>query len=202
MRSAEDEKHGGSGSEERHDDELAEELERDPELEQAEADFLSTARLEEEQAEREAAQLGMRTRELADVARELMSRGDLVSVRVGERVFTGRVIYAAGDLMTVQTADPTVDFNLAAPLLISVTERARSGGMPAGEGPGSFRGRLMEWERTPEPLELGLVDPARGALKGQIRVAAKDHIAFVDTTGREWFVPSASVGYLARWPRR
>ena len=192
----------GSTSGEQGDRELGEELGRDPELERAEIEFLSASRLEAEQAEREAVQLGVRTRELVDVARELMSRGDLVSVTVGERVFTGRVIHAAGDLMTVQTAEPTIDFNLAAPLLISVTQRARAGGVAPGEGPGSFRGRLMEWERTREPVELGLVDPARGALKGQIRAAAQDHIAFVDTGGREWFVPSACVGYLARWPRR
>jgi hypothetical protein len=176
-------------------------LSADPELREAEVEFLSEARLDQEQAERDAAALAMRTRELADVAFELMSRGDLVSVAVGDRSFTGKVIYAAGDLMTVQTAEPTVDFNLAAAVLISVTERAREGGVAPGEGPGSFRGRLMEWERAPEPVELGLADPARQVLKGDVRAAAEDHVVFVDTSGREWFVPSTSVAYLARWPR-
>src|SRR6266508_4353292 len=89
-------------------------LSADPELREAEVEFLSETRLDQEEAVRDAAALAMRTRALADVAFELMSRGDLVSVSVGDRSFTGRIIYSAGDLMTVKTAEPTVDFNLGA----------------------------------------------------------------------------------------
>lgn len=64
----------------------------DHNYEEAEQEFRSAARAEAEASGREAAQLAMRGRFLADVAFEAMSRGDVVAVTVGAR--TSRVVLA------------------------------------------------------------------------------------------------------------
>lgn len=76
----------------------------DASYEQAEQEFRSAARAEAEESQREAAQLAIRTRSLADVVLEAMARGDLVAVTVRSRTFTGRVSYAAGDLGLLSTS--------------------------------------------------------------------------------------------------
>ena len=162
----------------------------------AEEEFRAAARAEAEASEREAAQLAMRTRSLADVAFEAMSRGDTLAVAAGGKTFTGRVGYAAGDLMTLETGLGRIDVNLAGPVAIQVVERARSGGRARAEGPGGFRGRLLEHEgaREVEVWATGLAGP----LRGKVKVAARDHVVFEDREGREWFLPLPTVGYVAR----
>jgi hypothetical protein len=68
----------------------------------------------------------MRRRELAD-ATEFMHRGDTVTVASGDWSFTATVTHAAGDLMTLETSDALVDFNLDAGPIFAVVERARAG---------------------------------------------------------------------------
>lgn len=174
----------------------AREPSEDSAYEQAEENFRSTARLEAEESEREAAQLAMRTRSLEDVAFDAMTRGDLIAVTVGPRTFTGQVAYSAGDLMTLEAGGTLVDFNLGGPISIRLVERARSGGLSRREGPGSFRGRLLEYEGLGRTAELGSVlfsEPLRGTVK----VAARDHVLFQDRAGQEWAVPLAMVSYVA-----
>lgn len=164
--------------------------------ERAEQDFRSAARAEAEVSEREAAQLGMRSRSLADVAFEAMAKGDLIAVSAGTRIFTGHVAYAAGDLMTLEAGGSPVDVNLRGPVSIRVVERARSGGIGRREGPGSFRGRLLEYEGRPGTVEMGSIlfsEP----LRGTVRVAAQDHLLVEDQGGHEWFIPLPMVSYVA-----
>jgi hypothetical protein len=171
----------------------------DGEFEEAEAEFAAAARLEAEDAGRDAALLQMRRRELADVASELMSRGDTVTVAASERAFTGSVIHAVDDLMTLETTDAVVDFNLDAWPVISVVERARAGGKSPRSGPESFAARLMELESAQGAVEVGLVGQARPSLSGHLRVTARDHVVFVDRAQREWFVPLGRIAYVIRW---
>jgi hypothetical protein len=168
-------------------------------FEDAEAEFAAAARLEAEDAGRDAALLQMRRRELADVASELIRRGDTVNVAAADRSFTGSVIHAAGDLMTLETSDALIDFNLEAGPVISVVERARAGGRSPRSGPESFAARLMELEGHRAGVEVGLVGHAQAVLSGHLRVTARDHIVFLDRAVREWFVPIASIGYVIRW---
>lgn len=170
-------------------------LEPDSSLRHAEAEFLSAARLEAEEAGREAARLQMRSRHLGDVVRELMTRGDLVTVTVGDRSFTGRVLQAAGDLMTLLTADDVVDVNLPLASVIAILERARAGGRSRTEGPGSFRGRLLELEGV-WGVEVGILGSAPAVLKATIKVAAQDHLLLVDAAGNERYVTTRWVGYV------
>jgi hypothetical protein len=173
----------------------------DGEFEEAEAEFAAAARLEAEDAGREAAVLQMRRRELADVAIELMGRGDTTSVAAGERSFTGIVIHAAGDLMTLETTDAFVDFNLDAGPVISPVERARTGGRSPRSGPESFAAMLMELESGQDAVEVGLAGQVRASLSGHLRVTARDHVVFVDQAQREWFVPLGRIAYVIRWRR-
>jgi len=171
----------------------------DRHLDEAETDFAAATRLEAEDAGRDAALLQMRRRELADVASELMGRGDTTSVAAGDRSFTGTVIHAVGDLMTLETTDAFVDFNLDAGPVISVVERARAGGRSPRSGPDSFAARLMELESGQDAVEVGLLGQIRPSLSGHLRVTARDHVVFVDRGEREWFVPLGRIAYVTRW---
>lgn len=180
----------------RNDDDSTAALPTGDRFEQAEQEFRSATRAEAEASEREAAQLSMRSRSLADVAFDAMSRGDTLAVTAGGKTFTGRVDYAAGDLMTLETSLGRIDVNLAGPVAIQVVERARSGGRARTAGPGSFRGRLLEHEGAREVEVWAAV--LAGPLRGKVRVAARDHVVFEDREGREWVLPLAAVGYVAR----
>src|SRR6266571_8221450 len=173
----------------------------DRDFEEAEAEFAGAARLEAEDAGRDAALLQMRRRELADVASELMGRGDTTAVAAGDRSFTGTVIHAAGDLMTLESTDAFVDINLDAGPVISVVERARAGGRSPRSGPDSFAARLMELESGKGAVDVGLVGQAHPSLSGHVRVTARDHVVFVDRGGHEWFLPLARIAYVIRWRR-
>lgn len=164
---------------------------------QAEQELRSAARLEAEEDERQAAQLAERSRFLVDVAFEAMSRGDEITAGVGDRMFTGQVVYAIGDLMTLDVGGATVEFNLRGPMRLRIIEQARSGGGSRRDGPGSFRGRLLELETERGEMEIGsplLPD----AMRGKLWVAAQDHLVVRDATGAEWFVPLSWIGYVAR----
>ncbi|MGH3452488.1 MAG: hypothetical protein ACRDQW_17665 [Haloechinothrix sp.] len=167
------------------------------ELSRAEQDLRSAVRLEAEEDERQAAQLARRKRSLADVAFEAMSRGDRVAAGLGARTFTGRVVYSTGSLMTLEADGATVDFNLEGPIQLRVIESARSGGGSRADGPGSFRGRLLELEVYPDEIEVGSPLYADG-LRGKIQVTAQDHLLVTDAAGSDWYLPLAWIGYVAR----
>lgn len=169
----------------------------DSDYRRAVEDFRSAAQLEAEEDERAAAQLAMRSRTLADVTFEAMSRGDQIAAGVGNRMFTGRVAYSAGDLMTLEVGGGTVDFNLQGPMRLRLVETARSGGGSRRDGPGSFRGRLLELETERGDVEVGSPLLPDG-LRGTLQVTAQDHLVCRDAAGAEWFVPLNWIGYIAR----
>lgn len=167
------------------------------ELSRAEQDLRSAVRLESEEDERQAAQLARRRRSLADVAFEAMSRGDRVAAAVGTRTFTGRVVFASGSLMTLEAEGATVDFNLDGPVRLRIVEAARAGGGPRTDGPGSFRGRLLELEGHHGEIEVGSPLYPDGS-RGVVQVVAQDHLVLRDAAGSDWYLPLAWVGYVAR----
>lgn len=171
--------------------------EDDPGIRQAQQELRDAARLEAEEDERQAALLAARSRRMADVVFEAMSRGDQIAAGAGARTFTGRVVYSAGDLMTLEADGASVDFNLEGPLRVRIIERASSGGGSRSDGPGSFRGRLLELETVLGEVEIGSPLLPDG-LRGTLRVAAQDHLVIRDSTGAEWFVPLSWIGYIAR----
>jgi hypothetical protein len=167
----------------------------DPELAAMGQRFRDELRAEAEAYEQLAATDLLRGRALADVALELLHRGDVVAAAVGSRTFTGEVTYAAGDLLCVRTVSIDVDLALSGPLALHVVESAPSGGRPRGRGPSSFRARLAEHEQAGTTLEVGC--PALGVeLRGRLAAVAEDHVV-VDADGRRWYLGLVAVAYVA-----
>lgn len=153
-------------------------------------------REEAEEGERLAALAAARGRTLSDVAAELRSRGDLVSVRTGGRTLTGVVIHAGADFLTLETAATTVEVHLRRPVVLTVAERAPSGGREPAGGAATFRGRLLELEM--DRAEVDVVVDAVDVLSGRLRVVGRDHIILVDPDGDETFVATAWIDHVAR----
>ncbi|MBW3601637.1 MAG: hypothetical protein KY434_02925 [Actinobacteria bacterium] len=149
-------------------------------------------RAEAEEYERLAALDLLRGRTLADVARELAGRGDIVAVSAGGRTFVGPVVHAAGDLACLRTHREDVDVNLPAAAAVRVVERSPSGGKP-GTGPDSFKARLFEHEGAGVPVEVGW---AGERLLGVVRAVAVDHVV-MDDEGQRWHLATARIAYLA-----
>ncbi|HWB73140.1 MAG TPA: hypothetical protein VG452_13070 [Egibacteraceae bacterium] len=153
-------------------------------------------RAEAEAYEQLAATDLLRGRRLADVAAELVSRGDVVALGFAPWTFTGTVIYAAGDLATLRVRGGEVDVNLGVPLYLRVVERVRAGGLDRGRGPQTFLARLAEHEAAGGAVELG--SRALGEqLHGVLRAVARDHVVFVDRQAQTWYLATAAIDYVA-----
>lgn len=175
-----------------------EELEHDPGLHAADMGFRSVVRDEAEREAREAAEYAAIRRALSDVARELMERGDLVSVACGHHSFTGRIVHTAADLAVVEMAGgQAVDVHLGGPVVLRVVERAVTGGRRGG-GATSFRARLAEYRNAPRRREVVLGGPMLDpeGLVGVISAVARDHVVVHQSaTGTEAYVPLALIAY-------
>jgi hypothetical protein len=166
----------------------------DPELAAMGQRFRDELRAEAEAYEALAARGHLRGRDLADVALELLHRGDVIAVAVGRRTFSGEVTYAAGDLLCLRTRGADVDLSLSAPVGLEIVERVRSGGRPRGRGPGWFKARHAEHEQAGTTLEVGC--PALGVdLRGRLAAVAGDHVV-VDAGGRRWYLGLVAVAYV------
>jgi hypothetical protein len=160
-------------------------------------------REEAEELERDAAQLALRRRTLADVAFDAMSRGDVVTISGAGGRHRGRVVYSAGNLAVMETADSVVNVNLEGPIAWQITERSRVGGVGRSPGSLTFRARMMELELAKEEITVeasGLADRLTGNLYG----VGRDHVVVVDREGEEWFIPLATVAFALQplRPRR
>jgi hypothetical protein len=166
---------------------------------------------EEEYARAAAAQWG-HGRRLVDVARELMHRGDTVAVTAGDLTFSGQIVYVGVDLLQLQTADGgaldvqlallttaregTRESRVAAPVVLRVVERARSGGRRPGPAADTFRARLLEHEADGVEVVLGSV-LLREELRGTLTVG-RDQVRVCDPGGAETYLPLAWVGWVMR----
>jgi hypothetical protein len=181
-----------------------------PELGAATGSMREAWRTEEEEWSRAAAAQWAHGRSLVDVARELMHRGDTVSVTAGGAVFTGAVTDVGVDVMRVHTAAGAVDVQLAAvttgsgeqrhirlpaPVVLRVVERARSGGRSSGGG-GTFRARLLEHEA--DGIELAVGSALLGDdLYGTVTVG-RDQVRVCDRDGGETYLPIAWISWVRR----
>lgn len=156
-------------------------------------------RLEAETSERDAAAVEMRRRLLADVARELASRGDTVTLFAGARSVRGTVTYARGDIATLDTPGGQVDAHLAAGLVLRVDARSPSGGTASRSGSDTLRARLLEHELARNRLEFW---SARHGLEisGDVIAVGKDHAIVRDRDDQEWTIPLMDVAWVRRVP--
>ena len=161
-----------------------------PELTVAVGRMREDWRAEEEEWSRAAAAQWAHGRRLVDVVRELMHRGDTIAVRAAGATFNGEVIHVGLDVARLRTASGVVDLHLAAlttgagdrhvrllaPVMVRITERARSGGRASGGGPETFRACLLEHETEATEVVVGFLldDQARAHWRsgGTISAAA------------------------------
>ena len=152
-------------------------------------------RMEAEQAEQDAAAFELRRRRLADVAVELLSRGDTVTVLAGDRALRGRLTYARGEIASVETASGRVDVNLTPGVVLRIDERAAAGGTAPRPGSDSLRARLLEHELAGTSIEAWL--PSTGLeVRGSIAAVGLDHLIVRDGDGTEWVLQLSDIAWV------
>lgn len=142
----------------------------------------------------------LRARRIADVAREHRNRGDFVTLATPHRDFSGYIVYAAGDFVTLSFEDLEVDVALAHisffKVMPSMNQRSRAG--KAGtDGPGTFEMRLVERISPRERIEIGFALRSE-SLYGHMTATGQDHIIIVDEQHNEWVIPYSAIAFVAR----
>lgn len=173
----------------------------DTELPRIAAKLDAEVRADREEDERMAAVARLRARSLADVARELMVRGDEVAVHLGAASSSGIVSHAAGDLAVIRLAAPAaarLDVRLGSAALIQVVRTVRAGGTVPARGARSFLARLREHELSGTALRMHVV--AASPVEGVLQAVASDHLLVRGRSGT-WVLPLTqvcAVGYDER----
>ena len=151
-------------------------------------------RLEAEMLEQDAASVEMRRRELGDVAVELMSRGDLVTVIAGDRQIQGRLEFARGEVASLMTSSGLVDVHLTPGVVLRVDQRSSAGGKSPRSGSETMRARLLEHELSSRRVTVW--SPALAAeVAGLIVAVGKDHVILSDIDGVEWVLRLEDVAW-------
>ncbi len=142
-------------------------------------------RLEAEMLEQDAASVELRRREIGDVAVELMSRGDLVTVIAGEKQIKGQIEFARGEVASLRTSNGLVDVHLTPGVVLRVDERSSAGGKPPRSGSETMRARMLEHELNSRRVTLWA--PAHATeVSGHIAAVGKDHLIVLDADQAEW----------------
>lgn len=173
---------------------------RDPDLRRAGQRYEAELRAEAAEYEQLAAKDRLRDRDLADVAAELLARGDLVTITLVTRSFTGEVAHVGKDLVVLRTTAGDVDVHLHGRSAFTVVEPARVGGHGSSWGARSFAARLAEHEMAGQPVELGArlalgTQPAGWVVVARIEAVARDHAVLV-AEGTRTFVALAALEYV------
>ena len=151
-------------------------------------------RLEAEMLEQDAASVELRRRTMGDVAVELMSRGDLVTVMAGEKQIKGRIEFARGEVASLRTSFGLVDIHLTPGVLLRVDERSSTGGAPPRSGSDTMRARMLEHELASDRMTLWA--PALAIeVSGDIVAVGKDHVIVSDGDDAEWVLRLEDVAW-------
>ncbi|MGH8901600.1 MAG: hypothetical protein ACRDYA_07925 [Egibacteraceae bacterium] len=169
----------------------------DPDLRRLAAEMTAELRAEAEEYERLAALDALRSRELPEVALELLHRGDIVAVELGHRSFVGTALYTAGDLLCLRTQTEDIDVWMGAPIGLRIVERVRSGGLSRGVGSPSFKARLCEHEASGDEVAVGCRLSEGGELIGRVHAVAVDHLVVEARSGQRWYLSLRAVDYIA-----
>lgn len=173
----------------------------DPSLSAVSRSIERELREEAREVESIVAQTELRQRTFADVAREARNRGDLVAIGTERRAFSGRVLYAAGDFITLRTDAVEADINLLAISYLRVVQRGtQRGGIPAGQGPGTFEMRMMERQSPIDQVELGYRSLSE-TVTGRIMAVGHDHVTMMSDQRDEWTIPLHAIAWVVRRQR-
>ena len=167
----------------------------DPHVDRLAATMDAEIRAEQAAYEAEAVRAEQRARSLADVARELVIRGDLVEVVVAGRTLRGTAAHAGRDLLVLDTAQGAVDVVLPAVTLLQVVRRVRDGGRQPGRGAATLRARMTEHEVAGVGVTVLLADGS--TVDGVVAATATDHLLVAAGRGPA-VVPWGAVA--AVWP--
>lgn len=152
-------------------------------------------RADAEASEADAATVEMRRRQLHDVARELASRGDEITVFAGDRSARGTLTYARGDIAELATASGPIDVHLAAGVALRVDHRVVAGGTDPRSGSDTLRARLLEHELAGHRLEIWM--PRHGLdISGRLVSVGKDHAVARDGDDREWTISLMDIAWV------
>ncbi len=152
-------------------------------------------RLEAEMAEQDAAAVELRRRRMADLAIELLSRGDTVTFIAGDRTIRGRLSYARGDIASVEAAVGRVDVHLPSGVILRVDERSTEGGTTPRAGSDTLRARLLEHELAGIDIEVWA--PSHGIeVSGSIVAVGKDHLVVRDADDAEWALLFGDIAWV------
>ncbi|HZD24443.1 MAG TPA: hypothetical protein VE569_13750 [Acidimicrobiia bacterium] len=122
---------------------------------------------------------------LSDQAKELVNRGDRVSVEFGGHSFSGAVVSAGEDFATIEGPGQIAEIRLA-----KARWSVLASDQPAEGGPGgveSFRALLHQHSAAEQAVRLAL--PGGDMVIGTLKIIAEDHIEMDDVDGRRLIVP-------------
>lgn len=122
---------------------------------------------------------------LADQAKELVNRGDRVSVEFGGHSFSGAVAWAGKDFVTINGPGQIADIKLDAARwsVLTTDHRAESD----TSGAESFLALLHEHSASTHVARLTL--PGGDMVIGRLEVVADDHVEMKDVDDRRLLIP-------------
>ena len=152
-------------------------------------------RREAEFIEQDAATVELRRRRFADLAIELVSRGDTVTVIAGDRSLRGRLIYARGEIASLHAGVGRVDVHLPAGVALRIDERSTEGGVAPRRGSDTLRARLLELELSGKGMEVWA--PTHGIdVRGDIVAVGTDHVIVQDADDTGWVLLFLDIAWI------
>jgi hypothetical protein len=131
---------------------------------------------------------------LSDQGKEMVNRGDRVSMEFDGHTFGGAVVAAGEDYATVAGPGQSADVRLA---------EARWSVLPndqpakaEGDGLESFRAVLHQHSASGQTIRLAL--PGGDLVIGTLEVVAEDHVVMADVDGRRLIVPTKMILAVVR----
>lgn len=131
---------------------------------------------------------------LADQAKELVNRGERVSVEFGGHSFGGAVVIAGEDYVTVEGPGQTADIKLGVARW-SVLHTDQPAETHSGSAE-SFRALLHQHSASDHVVRLAL--PGGDMVIGRIAVVAEDHVEVIDVDDRRLLVPTSLILAVVR----
>jgi hypothetical protein len=131
---------------------------------------------------------------LADLGKELVNRGDRVSVEFGGHSFSGAVAAAGADYATIDGPGQAADVKLAAARWSVLPSSQPAGTRPAGAE--TFQAVLHEHSASGHVVRLAL--PGGDMVIGRVEVVADDHVVMNDVDERRLIVPTTLILAVVR----
>jgi hypothetical protein len=155
-------------------------------------------RHEAEMLERDSVSFELRRRRIGDLAIELLSRGDIVTIIAGSKSIKGRLSFARGRLASLETVAGRVDVNLRS-VALRVEERATEGGVGPRPGAGTLRACLLEYDMEGTSIEIWAPSHDLTAA-GPIVAVGRDHVILAEAGDTELAVMLKDIAWVRALP--